>query len=93
MILFEKIPIPFEGRNYEIQVLYDDTTINVVAFLNNHPANGFRHQVKISKQVDIKGVLETGAAKELVEMCKNDIIEKRWRKWIKIIQENKKAKV
>ena len=68
MTLFEKIPMSFEGRNYEIRVLYDDTTINVVAFLNNHPANGLRHQVKISKQVDIKGVLEMDAANELVEM-------------------------
>lgn len=88
MILFKKIPMICEGRNYEIRVLYDDSVINVVAFLNNHPANGFRHQVKISKQVDIKGVLETDAAKELVEICKNDIIGKRWEKWLAVIQEN-----
>lgn len=77
-----------EGRNYEIRVLYDDSVINVVAFLNNHPANGFRHQVKISKQVDIKGVLETDLAEELVEICKYDIIGKKWERWLPVIQEN-----
>ena len=92
MKLFKKIPMIYEEKNYEIRVLYDDTTINTVAFLNNYPANGFRHQVKISKQVDIKGVLEMDAAKELVEMCKNDLIEKRWEKWLPVIQENKKER-
>jgi len=90
MILFKKIPMSFEEKQYEIRVLYDETTVNVVAFLQNHPANGFRHQVKMSKHVDIKGVLEMNAAEDLIEICKNDILEKRWEKWGRILQENKK---
>jgi len=41
MILFEKIPMTYGDKDYEIRVLYDDATINVVAFHNNYPANGF----------------------------------------------------
>ena len=87
MILFEKIPVSFEKKQYEIRVLYDDTTINVVTFLNNHPANGFRHQVKIPKLVDVKRVLKTGVANDLVELCKRDILENRWGRWSEMIQE------
>jgi len=36
MILYKKYPMIFEEKNYEIRVLYDDTTINVVSFLNNY---------------------------------------------------------
>jgi hypothetical protein len=92
MTLFKKIPISFEEKQYEIRVLYDETTVNVVAFLQNHPANGFRHQVKMPKHVDIKGILEMNAAEDLIELCKNDILEKRWEKWGPIIRENKKVR-
>ena len=88
MILFNKIPMNFEGKEYEIRLLYDDTTINVVAFHNNHPANGFRHQVKLPKKCDPKGVLEKDAVKELVEISRNDIIDRRWDSISKIIAEN-----
>ena len=80
MILFKKNPISFENKDYEIRVLYDDKLINVVAFLNNHPANGFRYQIKVSKYFDVKKMLETDTVNELVEKSKNDIIEKRWEK-------------
>lgn len=85
MILFEKIPMKFEEKDYEIRVLYDDTIINVVAFLNNYPVNGFRHQIKIPKKFDVKRILKTDAVKELVEMSKNNIIEKRWDRMLKAL--------
>ena len=88
MILFKKIPMTFEGKEYEIRVLYDNNTINVVAFLNNYPANGFRHQIKLPKKCNIKGVLERDASTELVEISKNDIRQKRWEKLTKVIIEN-----
>lgn len=79
MVLHKKIPMTFEGKDYEIRVLYDDTTINVVAFLNNHPANGFRHQIKLSKKWDVKKILKTEMIEELIEISKRDITEKRWK--------------
>lgn len=91
MILFEKIPVSFEEKQYEIRVLYDDTTINALTFLNNHPANGFRHQVKMSKLVDVKRVLDAGVAKDLVELCRQDIFKHRWEQWSEMIQEARGA--
>lgn len=88
MKLFKKIPFTFEEKGYEIRVLYDNATINVVAFLNNHPANGYRHQVKLPKQCGVEEILERGAATELVEICKNNIVEKRWGTLSKMIREN-----
>jgi len=88
MILFKSIPMTFEGKEYGIRVLYDSNTINVVAFLNNYPANGFRHQIKLPKKCNVKGILERDAATELVEMSKDDIRQKRWEKLTKVIIEN-----
>ena len=85
MKLYEKIPVKFEGNDYEIRVLYDDTTINVVAFLNNHPANGFRHQIQFPKKFNGEDVVEKDEVKELVELSKNDIIQKRWEKFMETI--------
>jgi len=79
MVLHKKIPLTFEERDYEIRVLYDDTNINVVAFLDNHPANGFRHQIKLSKKWDVNKILKTEMIEELIEISKGDITEKRWK--------------
>jgi hypothetical protein len=88
VILFKKTPLRFEGQDYEIRMLYDNETINVVAFLGNHPANGYRHIVKIPKKCDAKKVLEKHALAELIEVCKGEIIEKRWETLSKVISES-----
>jgi hypothetical protein len=88
MDLFKKMPMTFEGKDYEIRVLYNNTTINVVAFHNNHPANGYRYQVKLSKKCNVKSVLEQHYFDELVQEAKDDITEKRWDTLSKIIQQN-----
>ena len=89
MILYKKTPLKFKGKDYEIRVLYDNETINVMAFLNNHPANGYRHMVKIPKRCDAKKVLEKHALTELIEVCKAEIIERRWETLSKAISESK----
>ena len=78
MILFEKVPFSFEEKNYDIKVFYDDKTINIVAFRNNYPANGFRHQIKISKNLSVDEIVNQKVIDELIEICKKDISEKRW---------------
>lgn len=80
MILLKKIPFKNEDKNYEIRILHDDTTINVVTFFDNHPANGIRHQIIFPKNSNIKKFLENGAGSHLIELSKNDIIEKQWEK-------------
>ena len=89
MNLFKKIPWEHGGEDYEIRVLYDNRTINVAAFLNNHPANGFRYQVQIPKGCDAKVVLEKHAVPHLIEACKTDIVEKRWEGLEGVIREEK----
>ena len=78
MIFYKKVPFSFEEKNYEIKVFYDNKTIDIVAFRNNYPANGFRHQIKISKSIPIEEILKQKVIDELIEICKKDISEKRW---------------
>ncbi len=78
MNLFKTYPITSENKKYEIRVLYDETKINVVAFHNNYPANGFRYQVQIPKKNNTLEILEKDCVSHLVETSKNDIIKKRW---------------
>ncbi|GAI25730.1 unnamed protein product, partial [marine sediment metagenome] len=78
MILYKKVPFSFEEKNYEIKVFYDDKIINIVAFRNNYPANGFRHQIKTSKNLPVEKILKQKVIDELIEICKKDISEKRW---------------
>lgn len=88
MTLFKTIPVKSAGKDYEIRVYYDDRNINVVAFLNNYPVNGYRHLVKMPKRCDIKKVLEKHPVPELVEICKNEITERRWETLSKVIHES-----
>lgn len=93
MRLFKKIPMTFEGKDYEIRVLYDDTKINVVAFFNNHPANSYRHQIILPKKCEVKKILEKDAVTRLVEISKDEIVEKRGEELLKTIHENTASNV
>lgn len=73
MELFEKHSISFEGENYEIRVLDDDQSVNVVSLHNNHLANCLKHQLKIPKDFDVKRSLKIDAVNELVKISKNEI--------------------
>lgn len=78
MFLHKKVPYSFTEKDYEIKVFYNTNTINIVAFKNHYPANGFRHQIKISKNLVMKELLQNKVIDELIEICKRDISEKRW---------------
>lgn len=88
MELYKKTPLKWNNENYEIRVLYDDSLINVLAFHNNHPANGFRHQIRLPKNCNVQKMLEKKIVGELVEIAKNEIVENRWGNISKIIQQN-----
>lgn len=78
MILFKEIPLSFEGADYQIRVLYTKELVNVVAFRGSYPANGFRHQIQVSKKLAVEQLLEREVVDELVEVCREDIIQRRW---------------
>jgi len=82
MLLYKKVLYSFAERDYEINVFYDNNTINIVAFKNHYPANGFRHQIKSSKNLVIKEILQQKVIDEFIEICKRDISEKRWERLI-----------
>ena len=82
MLLYKKVLYSFAERDYEIKVFYDNNTINIVAFKNHYPANGFRHQIKISKNLAMKKILQQKVIDEFIEICKRDISEKRWERLI-----------
>jgi hypothetical protein len=88
MILFKKFPLRFEEKDYQIRVLYDEKTINVVAFLHNYPVNGLRHQIKVPGKCDVQAALAKGVAAGLVEMTKEDIIHHRWQGIQEILSRN-----
>jgi hypothetical protein len=83
MILFKSIPFTFEDKDYEIKVFYNDTTINTLVFHNHYPVNGFRHQIKISKKLSVKELLERNVIDEIIEIARKDIFEKRWERLLK----------
>jgi hypothetical protein len=89
MDLLHKIPMTWNGQTYEIRVLYEERKINVVAFQNNHPANGFRYQILLPKNCDVHGILGHDIWGELIEVSKDDIVERRWEKFAEIIQEHR----
>ncbi|MFC1532669.1 hypothetical protein ACFL7M_04805 [Thermodesulfobacteriota bacterium] len=88
MELFDSIPYTFEEEKFEIRIYYNDIIVNVVAFLKGYPANGYRYQVKLPKECDVKKVLEKSPVPELVEACKKDIKEKKWERFQIIIHKS-----
>ena len=90
MILLKKIPFTFEDKKYEIRILFGNHTINIVAFYSNYPANGYRHQIILPKDVEPEKLLNTDSLKELMEISKNDIIERRWEKCLNFFKANNK---
>ena len=84
MLFFRSILFTFENKEYEIKVFYNDTLINILAFHNNYPVNGFRHQIKISKNLSSKELLKQKALDETIEIAKQDICEKRWERLLEM---------
>ena len=88
MRLFRKVAITFEGKTYEIRLYYNDTTINIVTFLNKYPANGLRYQIQLPKKCNIQGFLKEVLLEEFIEMSRKDIVEKRDQRLSAAIQKN-----
>ena len=78
MDLYKKIPFKFEDSLYEIRILHQDNMINIAAFINNHPANGFRYQIQIPKNVEMNKLLDEKHLIEFIGLAKRDITENRW---------------
>jgi hypothetical protein len=91
MNLHKSIPLDFAGTHYEIRVYYDDREINVLAFKDKRPVNGFRHIAKLPKRVDPEKFLNKYLPSELIDACKADITENKWEPVAKALAEAGKA--
>ena len=86
MRLYRKIPVIFEEEDYEIRILYEEKLVNVVAFRNNHPANGYRYQLQLPQDCDVEKFLLNYPVQELVDACSENIRNNRWETVSKAIQ-------
>ena len=78
MELYKKIPFEHDEKSYEIQIHYHENLINIGAFLNNYPANGFRYQIQIPKKVEIQKILDEKHLRIFIDRTKKDIEENLW---------------
>jgi len=79
MELFKKISWEHQGKEYDFRVLFENNLINILAFFNNHPANGFRYQIHLPKNTDIRKLLNIENLNHLIEYAKDDIKMERWK--------------
>ena len=84
MFLFRSIPFTFENKDYAIKIFYNDTLITILVFYNNYPVNGFRHQIKVSKNHAVKELLNRETIDEIIEIARKDIVEKRWERLLQV---------
>ena len=78
MKLFKKIPWEHGNKNYEIRILSENNLINILAFYNNYPANGFRYQIQLAHDAEIQKFLKIENFEHLIENLKDDIRNERW---------------
>lgn len=78
MKLYKKVSWNHDGKKYEIRIMFENNMINIVTFLNNYPANGFRYQIILPKNTAIQNILRTENFTNFIENAKEDIKEDRW---------------
>ena len=79
MEVYKNIPWEHEGKEYEIRIMFEDKLINILPFYNNHPANGFRYQIQLSKKIQVKNLLKIENFTHIIENTKEDIKNERWK--------------
>jgi hypothetical protein len=84
--MLKTIPFECEGAPYEIRILYGNNTINIAAFRNNYPANGFRRQIILTKTDDPEKALGSKMVADMIDWVKNDIFENRWEDFISAVR-------
>jgi len=84
MQLFKKIPFRYNENNYDICIYFEGNLINISTFKSNYPANGYRYQVQLPKNVKIENLLDEKNFTNLIDMARTDIIENRWEKFTKL---------
>ena len=89
MELYKVTPVEFEGKKFEVKVLHGGNVINVVAFLNHYPADGYRHQLVLPKNCDVVKMLDSEAVSDLLDLTIAEIKEGKVEKLTKAMNENR----
>lgn len=78
MKLLHKIPFTCNDRKCEVRILQRNNLLNIAVFSNNHPANGFRHQVILPKRVDPAKLLKSDVLNDIVNQSMEYVQTDRW---------------
>ena len=70
------------GKDYEIQVQCTGRELDVRAFHNGQPANGYSYHVTLETAHDLSVLAGQDAVKELIAIAKNDVMEQRYERLI-----------
>lgn len=81
MQLFKKIPFIHDEEKFEICIFFEENLINISSFLNHYPANGFRYQIHLPKNIEIEKFMDEEHLDYFIDLAKKDIIENRWQKF------------
>ena len=79
MEVYKNIRWEHDGKEYEIRIMFEDKLINILPFHNNHPVNGFRYQIQLSKNAQVKKLLKVENFTHIIENAKEDIKNERWK--------------
>ena len=78
-----------DNVEYEIKVgLSGQNKIIVQAFKanTNEAANGFQYSINLNMAIDMENVQGVSGVQELIEIAKNDVINKRWEELEEILK-------
>ena len=82
----ETVPFPHEGEEFEIRITSDESKTEIQVFSGEEPANGYTYSINH----DLKRELNSNSLKDLVEIAKNDVINKNWERLLEAHKEIKK---
>jgi len=82
MKLLRAIPFAADNKDYDVRIYQDSKLINFLVFRNNYPANGIRHQIKLSKDTDIEKLLNSDFINYFVDLVKREITDNIWQQVI-----------
>lgn len=74
------------SKEYEIRVEFKERELEVRAFHNGQPANGYSYHVTLETAHDLNVLAGQDAVKELVAIAKNDVTEQRYEKLIQALK-------
>ncbi len=74
------------GKNYEIHIQLTGQELEVRAYGNGQPANGYSYHITLETKHELSVLAGQDAVKELIAVAKNDVIEQRYEKLLQALK-------